>query len=90
MLLYGRSHGRERIAAVEAKDCPECARLREEGWSLYAEYVGAKDELALTRKNDPTYATKKQEMERLARLERNAFHRSTVHAPLKNIVNDLG
>ena len=65
---------------MEAKKCPECARLREEGWTLYAAYVGARDELKLTRKNDPTYTDKKQEVERFLRLERDTFHRQTVHA----------
>ncbi len=66
--------------AKEAMDCPVCAKLRQEGWSLYAEYVALRDELTLTRKNDPAYAAKKQEMERVARLKRDAFHRNSVHA----------
>lgn len=65
---------------MNVQDCPECARLREEGWSLYAEYVAAKDDLTMTPKNAATYAAKKQEAEKLGRLKRDAFHRSTVHA----------
>jgi hypothetical protein len=70
---------RERMAGVDVKECPACARLREEYWSLHADYVGARDELSMTRKNDPSYAAKKQEVERLDGLKRDTFHRSSLH-----------
>ena len=56
-----------------SRNCPECARLRKEGWSLYAEPVAAKDELALTRKNDPMYVANNSEVRSLDRLMKEAF-----------------
>lgn len=64
---------------MNVQECSECARLREKGWTLHAEHVAAKDDLAMTPRNAATYVAKKQEAERLARLERDAFHRSTIH-----------
>ena len=65
---------------MNVQECSECARLREEGWTLHAEYVAAEDDLAITPKNAATYKAKKQEAEKLTRLKRDAFHRSTIHA----------
>src|SRR6266851_4812990 len=64
---------------MESKDCPECSQLRERYWALHAECVGARDELTMTRKNDPSYLLKRKELERLEALQRDAFHQSSVH-----------
>lgn len=64
---------------MNVQECAECARLREEGWTLHAEYVAARDDLAMTPKNAATYAAKNQEAVKLARLERDSFHRSAIH-----------
>jgi hypothetical protein len=60
-------------------DCPECARLTEEVWSLHAEVVAVRDELKLTPKNDPDYAAKKGDLARLEGLQKDAHHRSSLH-----------
>jgi hypothetical protein len=60
-------------------DCPECARLSEEVWSLHAELLGAKDDLKLTPKDGPGYASKKLDVARLEALLRDAHHRSSLH-----------
>jgi hypothetical protein len=60
-------------------DCPDCACLSEEYWSLHAEVVAARDELTLTHKNDLGNQAKKTEMQRLEGAKKDAGHRLSVH-----------
>ena len=41
---------------MEPKDCSECHRLSERYWGLSAQLSRSKDELVMTRKNDPVFS----------------------------------
>jgi hypothetical protein len=71
-----------------AGDCPKCAELSERSASLYAEYLSARDELTMTRKNDPSYARKRAEVERLDGLKRDAYLQSSVHHKEHRTIED--
>jgi hypothetical protein len=65
--------------ALMADDCQTCAEVREQSAILYAEYVAATDDLKMTRKDDRSYAGKKDEVRRLDGLKRDAYLRSSLH-----------
>jgi hypothetical protein len=64
---------------MESKDCPDCHRLSERYWELSAELARSKDELAMTRKNDAAYGTKKADVMRLQGLVKDAGIQSRTH-----------
>jgi hypothetical protein len=64
--------------------CPECARLSELYWSLHADHVAARDELTITKKNDPSFVAKRKEVDRIRGLQHDVAsqqdaHRSEMH-----------
>ena len=61
---------------MNTKDCSECARLREQSATLYAEYVATRDDLTVTRKGD---SHKTAEVKRVHGLWREACRRSHSH-----------
>ena len=61
------------------KDCLECARLREQSASLYADYVAARDDLAVTRENDPQFTAKRSELKRIQGRLRESYKLSRAH-----------
>jgi hypothetical protein len=68
------------------KDCQECANLRERSAELYAAFVTARDALAMTRKHDSDFVTKRKEVEQLRGQLRQAHqnennHQSEIHGP---------
>jgi hypothetical protein len=65
--------------ALMDDDCQTCAQLWEQSATLYAEYVAASDDLKITRKNDVSYARKKDEVRRLDGLKRDAYLQSSLH-----------
>jgi hypothetical protein len=44
-------------------DCPECARLRGESALAFSDYTARKDDLAMTRKADKSFVTKRRALE---------------------------
>jgi len=66
-------------------ECLECARVREECALVFAEWLGCKDELALTRKSDKEFTARRRALDRAqGKLRecraREAHHREEAHA----------
>ena len=59
--------------------CPECARLRGESAVAFAEYTVRKDELAMTRKADKSFATKRRAFEQAQGQFRECHRREDNH-----------
>jgi hypothetical protein len=64
---------------VKRIECAECARLRENSASLYAEFVAARDELAMTRKNDATHSSKRESLDHLSGRLRESYRKADFH-----------
>jgi hypothetical protein len=60
-------------------DCPECARLRGESGSAFAEYEAHKDELAMTRKADKAFDSKRRAFEQARGRLRECHNREHQH-----------
>jgi hypothetical protein len=55
-------------------DCQDCALLRGESASAYGEYIACKDDLAMTRKTDKSFPTRRRAFEQ-AQSQLNECHR---------------
>jgi hypothetical protein len=53
--------------------------LRELYWSLHADHVAAKDELRMTKKNDPSFVAKRKEADRIRGLQNDVAREQDVH-----------
>jgi hypothetical protein len=60
-------------------DCPECARLRGESALAFSEYTARKDDLAMTRKADKSFATKRRAFEQAQGRHRECHKREQHH-----------
>jgi len=60
-------------------DCSECARLRGESALAFSEYTTRKDALAMTRKTDKSFATKRRAFEQAQGRHREAHQREQNH-----------
>jgi len=72
---------------MTSRDCLECARLRERSAAFFADWVAAKDELAMTRKDDPTRGAKQHEMKRLKGKLRESYRLSDVHRDFHKVID---
>jgi hypothetical protein len=60
-------------------DCPECARLRGESALAFSEYTARKDALAMTRKTDKSFVTKRRAFEQAQGRNRECHQREQTH-----------
>lgn len=61
------------------KACAECGRLRGESLAAYGEYEFRKGELAMTRKTDKSFSSKRQAFEHAKGQLRECHKRETKH-----------
>jgi len=59
--------------------CDECVRLAAECQAIFQEYLSAKDDLAMTLKNDPTHLHKRRHLDTVTGQLREAHKREDVH-----------
>jgi len=59
--------------------CDECVRLAAATQTLSLERKAAEDEFLMTRKNDPTYADRKKELDRIQGRLKEAMKREQQH-----------
>jgi hypothetical protein len=59
--------------------CSECHRLREETASLFSDYILRRDELAMARKQDKAYESKRRALERVEGQLNEAHKREQQH-----------
>lgn len=64
---------------MKSSDCQECAHLREQSATLYADYVAARDDLAMTKKGDSLFRDKAVAVRRLRGVLNEAHRAAELH-----------
>jgi len=60
-------------------ECAECSGLRGESSLAFSEYIAAKDDFAMARKDDPAFQQKREEFERSKSRLRQCHEREELH-----------
>jgi ABC-type transport system involved in cytochrome bd biosynthesis fused ATPase/permease subunit len=72
---------------MTSRDCLEYARLRERSAAFFADWVAAKDELAISGKSDRSIRAKKKELKHLAGQMRESHRLSDVHRDFHKVID---